>query len=166
MASRLRRLIRFQLPQRLVARYMESKIPLPTDNIYKFGALLSLILFISGFGLVTYATNSSNAIVFEHWVELETLQTIEKPTTEQQARLKSLERKVEVAVSDKNTYKNLAFLMILIGTCGALFGFGYWLKHIQPVADQMAKTQLEIARLQLLNLRADLKAKGIDVDTV
>lgn len=166
MASRLRRLIRFVLPQQLVARYMESKIPLPTDNIYKFVALFSLLLVISGFGLVTYATNSSNSIVFDHWVELEMLQAIEKPTTEQRARLKSIEKKVEVAVSDKDTYKSLAFMMILIGTAGGFFGFGYWHRHIQPAADQMTRTQLEIARLQLLNLKADLKAKGVDADAV
>lgn len=117
------------LPQQLVARYMESKIPLPTDNIYKFVALFSLLLVISGFGLVTYATNSSNSIVFDHWVELEMLQAIEKPTTEQRARLKSIEKKVEVAVSDKDTYKSLAFMMILIGTAGGFFGFGYWHRH-------------------------------------
>ena len=29
---------------------MESKIPLPTDNIYKFYALFGLLLFIFAFG--------------------------------------------------------------------------------------------------------------------
>lgn len=94
------------------------------------------------------------------------LQAIEKPTTEQRARLKAIEKKVEVAVSDKDTYKSLAFMMILIGTAGGFFGFGYWHRHIQPAADQMTRTQLEIARLQLLNLKADLKAKGVDADAV
>lgn len=166
MASRLRRLIRFVLPQQLVARYMESKIPLPTDNIYKFFALFSLLLLISGIGLVFYSTNNTNSIIFEHWVEIESLQSIEKPTVEQESRLKALERKVEVAVSDKNALRWASFGMVMLGTFGVMLGFGYWHKHIQPVADQMARTQLEIARLQLLNLKADLKAKGVDADAV
>ena len=45
------------------------------------------------------------------------------------------------------------------------FGFGYWHKKIQPLADQMAVTQLELARLQLLSLKADLKARGVEVHT-
>lgn len=61
---------------------MESKIPLPTDNIYTFVALFSLVLLISSFGAIIFASNSSNAVVFEHWVELETLQAQEKPTIE------------------------------------------------------------------------------------
>jgi hypothetical protein len=51
-----------------------------------------------------------------------------------------------------------------LGICGVFFGFGYWHKRIQPLSDQMAATQLELARLQLLLLKTDLKAKGVEVD--
>jgi len=163
MASKVLRLIRFSRPKQLVARYMESKIPLPTDNIYKFIALFSLVLFISGFGTLIYATNTTNA-AFEHWVEIETLQALEKPTLEQAARLQSLEKKIEIAVADKDAYKTLAYIMITAGTIGVILGFGYWHRRIQPLADQMAATQLEIAKLQLLSLKAEMQAKGIEVD--
>ncbi|MFT5781180.1 MAG: hypothetical protein ACI9EB_000541 [Pseudomonas sp.] len=143
---------------------MESKIPLPTDNIYKFVALFSLILLISSFGAIIVATNSANAVVFEHWVELETLQAQEKLSVEQTSRLKALERKIEVTISDKKTFIQLSGAGAAFGLFGIIFGFGYWHKKIQPLADQMAVTQLELARLQLLSLRADLKAKGVEVD--
>ena len=164
MASKLLSLIRFLRPKQLVAHYMESKIPLPTDNIYKFIALFSLVLFISGFGTLIYATNTTNALAFEHWVEIETLQALEKPTLEQAARLQSLEKKIEIAVADKDAYKTLAYIMITAGTIGVILGFGYWHRRIQPLADQMAATQLEIAKLQLLSLKAEMQAKGIEVD--
>lgn len=143
---------------------MESKIPLPTDNIYKFVALFSLFLLISSVGAIIFATNSANAIVFEHWVELETLQAQEKLSVEQASRLKALERKVEVTVSDKKTFTQLSGAGIGLGLVGIFLGFGYWHRRIQPLADQMAVTQLELARLQLLSLKADLKAKGVEVD--
>jgi hypothetical protein len=164
MASKVLSLIRFSRPKQLVAHYMESKIPLPTDNIYKFIALFSLILFISGFGTVIYATNATNAMAFEHWVEVETLRALETPTLEQATRLQALEKKIEVAVDDKDAYRSLAIFMIAAGTVGMVFGFGYWHLRIQPRVDQMAATQLEIAKLQLLSLKADLRSKGIDVD--
>ena len=144
---------------------MESKIPLPTDNIYKFLALFSLVLLISSVGAVIFATNAANAIVFEHWVELEPLQAQEKLSVEQASRLKALEKKVEIAVSDKKTFTRLSNVGIGLGLAGIFFGFGYWHMRIQPLADQMAITQLELARLQLLLLKADLKAKGVEVDS-
>jgi hypothetical protein len=143
---------------------MESKIPLPTDNIYKFVALFSLVLLIFSFGSVIFASNAANAVVFEHWVELETLQAQEKPSIEQVSRLKALEKKIEVAVSNKKTFIQFSGAGAAFGLFGIIFGFGYWHKKIQPLADQMAVTQLELARLQLLSLRADLKAKGVEVD--
>lgn len=144
---------------------MESKIPLPTDNIYKFVALFSLVVLIASFGAIIFASNTANAVVFEHWVELETLQAQEKLSIEQSSRLKALERKVEVAVSDKKTFTQLASAVMALGFIGVCLGFGYWHKRIQPLADQMAITQLELARLQLLLLKADLKAKGVEVDS-
>ena len=143
---------------------MESKIPLPTDNIYKFVSLFSLVLLIFSFGMIFYASSTSNAVVFEHWVELETLQAQEKLSVEQASRLRSLERKVELAVENKKTYTQLAAGGSMVGILGVFLGFGYWHKRIQPLADQMAVAQLELARLQLLSLKADLKAKGVEVD--
>ncbi len=143
---------------------MESKIPLPTDNLYKFFALLALLIFLSGFGTIVYATSATNAIAFDHWVELESLQALKKPTLEQAARLQSLERRIEVAVADKETYTLLGQFLIAAGVLGMYLGFGHWYKRIQPLADQMAETQLEIAKLQLLSLKTDLKSKGVDVD--
>lgn len=144
--------------------YMESKIPLPTDNIYKFAALFSLVIVIVSFCSIIYSNSASNAIVFEHWVEVETLQAQEKLSVEQSSRLKALEKKIEVAVSDKQLFIKLASVFLGLGICGVFFGFGYWHKRIQPLSDQMAATQLELARLQLLLLKTDLKAKGVEVD--
>lgn len=144
--------------------YMESKIPLPTDNIYKFAALFSLVIVIVSFCSIIYSNSTSNAIVFEHWVEVETLQAQEKLSVEQSSRLKALEKKIEVAVSDKQLFIKLASVFLGLGICGVFFGFGYWHKRIQPLSDQMAATQLELARLQLLLLKTDLKAKGVEID--
>jgi hypothetical protein len=144
--------------------YMESKIPLPTDNIYKFAALFSLVIVIVSFCSIIYSNSTANAIVFEHWVEVETLQAQEKLSVEQASRLKALERKIEVAVSDKKTFTQLASVFLGLGIFGVFLGFGYWHKRIQPLADQMAVAQLELSRLQLLMLKTDLKAKGVDLD--
>jgi len=73
MACKVPGLIRFLLPNRLVARYMESKIPLPTDNIYKFYALFSLLLLIFSLGAFLYVQQSANEQVIAILPELEVL---------------------------------------------------------------------------------------------
>ena len=141
--------------------YMESKIPLPTDNIYKFIALFSLVLLISSFATVIVATNTSNSVVFEHWVELETLRAQETLSVSEASRLKALERKIDIAVADKSTFVTWAGFISALGTLGMFVGFGYWHKRIQPLADQMAATQLELTKLQVLKLRSELESKGV-----
>lgn len=141
---------------------MESKIPLPTDNIFKFYALFSLVLLIFSFATVVYATNSSNAVVFEHWVQVETLKSKKELSVSESAQLKALERKIEVAVADKDTFVQWAAFMSAIAAAGIILGFGYWHKRIQPLADQIAMTNLELSKLQVAKLRAELKEKGVD----
>lgn len=75
---------------------MESKTPLPTDSIYKFLAMFSLLLVIFSVGAVIYASNSTNAVGFEHWVELEVLQAVEEPTLEQTICRKVIEKKLRL----------------------------------------------------------------------
>jgi len=42
---------------------MESKIPLPTDNIYKFYALFGLLLFITSGLTVVWNSNTTNETI-------------------------------------------------------------------------------------------------------
>lgn len=144
---------------------MDNKIPLPTDSLYKFIALFSLSLVIGAFYLTFYASNSSNAVIYEHWGELAGLQSIEEPNAEQVERKRLLERKIDVAVEDRRTYVWLAGVLAAIGTLGVYIGFAFWIRKQQAVSDQIAQNQLELSRLQLLALRHELKGKGVEVDT-
>ena len=154
--------LRCVLPNQPSESYMESKIPLPTDNIYKFVALFSLVLLIFSVATVVFATNTSNSVVFEHWVEVETLKAEKSLTVAQSSRLKALERKIDVAVADKNTFIRWSGFLSALAIFGIIIGFGYWYKRIQPLADQIAATHLELNKLQIAKLRAELEGKGVD----
>lgn len=99
MASKVRRLIRFLLPKQLVARYMESKIPLPTDNIYKFYALFSLLLLIFSLGAGLYVQQSANEQVIAILPELEVLKEAKELSAKDEVTKQILERKLEVVVN-------------------------------------------------------------------
>ena len=138
---------------------MENRIPLPTDNIFKFYALFGLLLFIFSCSSTLYVTRSANDVVFSALPELESLKQIEKPTPAETVRIALLQRKLEITKSDKNFFVNslgvfagVAFLLMVVG-------FRKWHTGLQPVLDRTAKVQLEIAELQLGKLQRELAAE-------
>ena len=52
---------------------MLNRVPLPTDNIFKFYALFGLLLVMFGIGSTLYVSKSTNDLVFGIAVEYETL---------------------------------------------------------------------------------------------
>ena len=136
---------------------METRIPLPTDNIFKFYALFGLLLFIFTWGAMIYVVRSSNETVFSAVPELESLKQIEKPTHAEAVRVKLLERKLELSQSDKKFFQYSLGGILSVGVWLMIYGFRKWHRGIQVVLDKTAKVQLEIAELQLAKLRREFE---------
>lgn len=134
---------------------MDSKIAIPTDNIFKFYALFSLLVFVFSLGAVLYTNKAANELAFSSLVEIETLKQDPLPSPSQKMRLSALNRQLEISQSDRKFY--LVFLSILaaVAAYGIYYGFKKWHKEIQPVIDENARVQLEIAKLQLERLRSE-----------
>ena len=131
---------------------MESRIPLPTDNIYKFYALFGLLLFIFGLSATIYTTKSTNEFMATAIVDLEELKSMAAPTAREEARRQILQRRMEVAKSDKEFFKWGCGVVGGVGLVLMIFGFGKWHKEIQPTLD-------EIAQLQLIKLRREVECQ-------
>ncbi|MGC8383839.1 hypothetical protein ACP3P8_10575 [Pseudomonas aeruginosa] len=86
---------------------MENKIPLPTDSLYKFVALFSMTILIGAFYLTFYASESSNAVVYENWSELASLQSLDKPNAEQAVRKAMLERRLKLPLKTERYFLGL-----------------------------------------------------------
>ena len=135
---------------------MESRVPLPTDNIFKFYALFGLLLFIFSCGSMLYSVRSANEAIFDVVPELQELKQIEKPTPSETIKISLLERKLEITKADKNLIANALSYIAAIGILLMGFGFIVWHRKVQPVADRMAEAQTQIAELQLEKLRKEL----------
>jgi len=133
---------------------MESRIPLPTDNIYKFYALFGLLLFVFSFGAAIVNNYSTNDQIFEIVVELETLKSLPNPNAVDVVKKGVLERKLEIVKSDKQFYKYAVAAIVAIATLMMLFGFERWHKQIQPLQDEVAKLQLEKLRAEIQELKS------------
>jgi hypothetical protein len=137
---------------------MESRIPLPTDNIYKFYALFGLLLFIFSCSALIYNNQSNNSRVFEYVMELEAIKTL--PADTGSVRKDVAEKKFELLKSDKKFYINAIGILVGIALWMMFFGFYKWHREIQPVQDEIAKLQLEKLRVevaQLKNIRSTTK---------
>jgi hypothetical protein len=131
---------------------MESRIPLPTDNIYKFYALFGLLLFIFGIGATIAQTKLTNDFMVKSYIELELLKAIEKPNPVEALRRTVTERMIEVEKSDKEFFKwGLAFISA-VGFFLMIYGFGKWHSRIQPTQDEMLQLQLEKLRREVAAL--------------
>lgn len=139
---------------------MQDKISIPTDNIYKFYALFSLLLLIFTVSASIYVMSFTNELIFRNAVEMETLKQENPPTSPQLIRLAVLERQVEIAKSDRTTYWSALGLLLALSLYGIYYGFSKWHKEVQPVNDEMARIQLEIAKLQLAKLKSEEKSSN------
>jgi hypothetical protein len=129
---------------------MESRVPLPTDNIFKFYALFGLLLTIFAVGSVLYVNKSTNDLAFEIAVEYETLKVDPVRSVSQEARFQMLERKLEIAVKNKGTFMLCLSAMMTFGILMMAYGFWKWHTEIQPIQD-------EIARLSFKKLKQEVE---------
>ena len=139
---------------------MQDKIPVPTDNIYKFYALFSLLIILFSMGAILYVGKAANEVILDNVVEVETLKQEKTPTLPQQVRRAALERKMEVAKSDRKFFLYALATLIGCSSWSMFYGFKKWHTEVQPILDETAKVQLEIAKLQLANLRRENKCGG------
>ncbi len=129
---------------------MHSRVPLPTDNIFKFYALFGLLISIFCLSSIIFVNKTTNELVFKTIVEQEALNVIIQPTATQQAKIIVLKRKLEIALSDKLLFQILAGIFLFVGGYMTYYGFRKWHTEIQPLQD-------EITRLSIQKLKKDLR---------
>ncbi|MDZ4333489.1 MAG: hypothetical protein U1A62_07470 [Pseudomonas sp.] len=140
---------------------MESRIPVPTDNIFKFYALFGLLLFVFACGALVYVNQSTNQLVFTSYVELEALKEKKSPSLSFEAKIAVLERSLEIGKANRTIHSIVLGAISGIGFWLSLYGFWQWHRRIQPVIDEMQKVQLEIAKLQLAKLQSECLTQGV-----
>jgi hypothetical protein len=124
---------------------MESKIPLPTDNIYKFYALFGLLLIITSILSSVYISKTTNDLIFAAAEEIEALDTIKTPSSLEKFKKGLLAKKVSLAVADKNAFIIGLGAIAGLGGLLAFYGFTKWHRELQPIQDRLLALQLQKA---------------------
>lgn len=138
---------------------MESRIPLPTDNIYKFYALFGLALIVSSMLAIVYLQKTTNDLIFTTVLEYEELAAKEHPSVTESKRKEIIEKKLEIAVADKKYYSYALGGILGLGLVLSWVGFTKWQKEIQPKQDklldlQIAKAEEDLKKPKRLPFRA------------
>ena len=143
---------------------MESNISVPTDNVYKFYAIFSLLVLIFSMGAVLYLNRTTNDLAFNSVVELESLKTAPGPPSLDAKKKGVIEERLEIAVKNKTFFLYSLSVISGVAVFGLIYGFAKWHKDLQPVIDETAKVQLEIAKLQLEKMKRELNATSGNED--
>jgi hypothetical protein len=134
---------------------MIDRVSVPTDNIYKFIAIFSLVTLLFC-GWQSFATNANtNAILIQIYPEIEALKSIESRSPSQEAKLALLERQVEVAIKDRTHLAYVLGVFIAASIFGMWYGFYIWKTQIQTISDSQNKAQLDILNLQIEKLKLE-----------
>lgn len=145
---------------------MLDRVPVPTDNIYKFIALFSLVALIFCAWQVISTNTTTNVIFITNYPEIEELRSLDTRSRTQEAKLAVLERQIEVAISNRKYYQRILGGFIGVSIWGLFYGFLVWHKEIQPMADAQNKAQLEILQLQIEKLRLEKQKLEDSLKTV
>lgn len=128
---------------------MPHKVPIPTDNIYKFYALFGLALLLACLLAFVSVYNTHLDRAFDVYQELETLKKVAQPNQAQKVRLEVLERMSEILPANKEFY--MSVISATIGLCITLIGFGFyqWQFKVQPLQDKLLAKQIEKVELEI-----------------
>ena len=122
---------------------MQSKIALPTDNIYKFYAMFGLLILLTSGVMFFMRHEYYNSMAFERYIPLETLKAKNTQTKEEKAQLYLLEQKAIIAKSDEKLELSIYLFFFLFGICLTIYGFHHWQTKIQPKQDKLLDLQIQ-----------------------
>ena len=105
---------------------MLDRVPVPTDNIFKFYALFSLVLLIFSIWGTINVQRSSNEVLFKIIPEIEVLKAQNSNEAESKIKLVMLEKQRELVVKDRETFRIWLLVIAGIATVGLCYGFGKW----------------------------------------
>lgn len=133
---------------------MKSKIPLPTDNIYKFYALFGLLLLVTSALSITWVSTSTNEKAYHLIKEYE---SIPKEQLNKDKKILShyIEKSMQAYAENKKLFTKLLGYVGGIGFCLMLYGFFKWHTKIQPQQDEYFNLQLKKLRKEIEGLNTE-----------
>lgn len=128
---------------------MQSKVPLPTDNIYKFYALFGLLLLIASFYLFMSNYNDQRARQYNRLIEISKLEAISSLSKEQASLKELLYTQEKVDKENRKYYSKWISFLIALSIVLIGYGFIMWQFIVQPKQDKLLDLNTEKLEIEL-----------------
>jgi hypothetical protein len=142
---------------------MESKIPLPTDNVYKFYALFGLLVILTAAIMSFIRHDYYNKIAFDSYIPIQTLKHQKDLSDDKKLELLTLEQKAKIARSDQDAEFTVYVISFFVGLGMTIFGFSWWHKEIQPQQDKLIDLQIRKLECEIAELNRSLESPHNEV---
>ncbi len=129
---------------------MDPRIPVPTDNIYKFLATFGLVVMVVSLTLSFVNSRTTNQVIFENAQAYYDLKSTDDPLLKEREEL--LDKQIQVAVDNREVGKWLLAAIFTIGFYSSCFGFYRWYRKVQPIHDDILSLQKEKLELEIKSL--------------
>lgn len=126
---------------------MDPRIPVPTDNIYKFCATFGLVVMVVSLTLMFLNGRTANQVIFDSSREYYDLKSREDPLIVERESL--LDQQVKLAVDNREHGKWVLAVIFAIGFYSSCFGFYCWYTKVQPVHDEILELQKKKLELEV-----------------
>lgn len=135
---------------------MNPKIPVPTDNIYKFFATFGLVLMAVSLTLMVLNSHTANE---EIWQKAETYFDLQERNDPRKSdREELIESKINIAIQNREVGRWFLAGVFNIGLVLSGFGFFKWVRKVQPIHDEILELQRNKLKLEVEALNQSRKA--------
>ena len=130
---------------------IRSNISIPYDNIFKFYAIVGLVLMVAGSIFIWQSEIEMNKRFYDRYEELSSYFD-QALTQEERARKARLE--IELANEPQQEILRKGVFFLIFGLGSGLLGYGLfnWRKKVQPLDDEIKKYELEKLKLEIYAL--------------
>lgn len=137
---------------------MQPRIPLPTDNIYKFYALFGLLIILTTSTMFFIRLGYYNTMAFDRYIPIKTLELKKELNPHEKMEFFLLQERRKLATVNKEFEMSLYVIFFIFGWVIAISGFYHWQREIQPKLDKLLD-------LQIRSLEVDLQEQKLEGET-
>lgn len=136
---------------------MDPRIPIPTDNIYKFLATFGLVVMVASLTLIIINGRTANQVIVNNAEAYYDLKVSDDPLIKDRKEL--LNKQIQIAVNNREYTKWILAVVFAIGFYSSGFGFYRWYHKVQPLHDEIMELQRQKLELEVLSLKKSQKLK-------
>lgn len=128
---------------------MDSRLSIPTDNIFKFYALSGLVFCLGALTLFVFTYNLHYEKTVYLSLELAKLDIAKLDNAYVEKQREIIKTQLEIGIANKEFYMAVISFLFSLGIVVMSFGFARWHYKVQPQLDRLVALEIEMKEKEL-----------------